>query len=281
MTIRFLVACLALFGTTGIAKAEINSGEAIEWIVADSDRVIVGKTTKVEKSNGQDIVTVNVSKTIRGKHEETIRFTTQPGGSAANWQKAGVPILFCLVNRDRSKDAKELPDPSLVLRHGPGYVSAFPLGKADQRESDVFTREFGVLTDADAIVKYVEAYSKTIPADWKRKSIRIGLPGDTPAFKKLWAGSAVYFTLPVDAALEAQGKKWCASKRGDNRVLGIASLKEYPSEPNIKILKGLLTDENVAIGSGKKYYYVRTKAFEALRDLGVTVERPILEEPEK
>ena len=71
------------------------------------------------------------------------------------------------------------------------------------------------------------------------------------------------------------------SKRGDDRVRGIVCLKEFLIEENIKILKGQLTDENIATGSGKKYYYVRTKAFEALRDLGVKVERPVLEEPAK
>ena len=271
---RFLITCVAFVGVAGLAKAEINFGEAIEWIVADSDRVVVGKIAKIEKAGDHDVVTIDVSKTVRGKRDETIRFANRPR-AAADWQKARVWVLFCL------KDTKEVPGVDLVLRHGPGYASAVLLGKTDERTNDVFTRDFRVLTDPKAIVKHVEAYAEAIPAEWKRKSIRIDLPFNTPAHGKLWAGSAVYFTLPVDAAQEAQGKKWCASDRGDNRVMGIVSLREFPSEENIKILKGLLADVNYATGSGKKYYYVRTKAFEALRDLGVKVERPVLEEPAK
>ena len=50
--------------------------------------------------------------------KSTIRFAIRPGGAAADWQKAGVPILFCL------KDTKEVPNVNLVLRHGPGYPVA-------------------------------------------------------------------------------------------------------------------------------------------------------------
>lgn len=157
-----------------------------------------------------------------------------------------------------------------------GYVF---LGKTDQRAMDVFTRDFGELTDPAAILKHVETYARTIPAGWQKKHVIVDLPFDTPAHKKLYARSSVFFTLPADAALEGDGRRWCKSKNPDERNRGVRALAAFPNEENIKILKGLLTDDAYSTGSGKKSYYIRARAYNVLRDLGVKVERPVLEEP--
>ncbi len=283
MKIRFFTALIAVVLVAGVSKAEINVGESIEWIVADSDQVIIGKITKVEKAGAHELVTVDVSKTIRGKHVDQVQFVVRSSGRpvADNWRKVGMDMLFCLSKRENVKDNGNLPAIPLVLRHGYSGHSAVMLGKTDQQPMEVFTREFGVLTDPAAIVKHVESYAKSIPADWKKKRVTVDVPFDSPAHKKLYAGSSVLFELPADAALEAQGRKWCKSDRGDNRTRGIQCLKHFPNDENVKIITGLLTDENIATGGGKKYYYVRTKAYEALREMGVAVARPILEEPAK
>jgi hypothetical protein len=275
------LAVLALLTVAGIARAEINFGESIEWVIADSDWVFIGKITKIEKTDHYEIVTVEVSKTFRGKHEEKARFTVRSGGrpDAESWRKAGVSMLFCLVKRDHIKDNKELPNLDFVLRYGTSHHCAVFLGKTDQPGLDVFTRDFKVLTDPAAMIKHVENYAKSIPGDWKRKHVIVDLPADTPAFGKLWAGSAVIFTLPADPTLETDARRWCKSANADARVRGIRSLTAFPNEQNVKILKGLLTDNAYSTGDGKKSYYVRARAYEALRDLGVKVERPMLEEP--
>src|SRR6266545_2601361 len=135
---------LALVVFAGLASAEINFGECIEWAVADSARVVVGKITKVARAGPHEIVTVEVSKTFRGKHEEKRQFVVREGGgNAQGWMKANVPMLFCLVKRDQIKENKDLPDHDLFLRSGTNTYSAVFLGKTDQRVMDVFTRDFG------------------------------------------------------------------------------------------------------------------------------------------
>jgi hypothetical protein len=154
---------LALLVLAGLARAETNFGECIEWAVADSERVVVGKITMVERAGQHEIVTVAVSKTFRGKHEEKVRFVVrEAGGNVQGWMKANVPMLFCLVKRDQIKEKKGLPDHDLFLRHGASTFSAVFLGKTDQGAIDVFTRDFEKLTDPAAIIKHVETYAKTL-----------------------------------------------------------------------------------------------------------------------
>jgi len=273
------LAVLALFAFAGLAKAESNFGECIEWIVADSERVIVGKIIETDNTGRHEIVTVAVSKTIRGKHEAKIQFVIRVAGGyrpGQGWMKTNLPMLFCLVTPAQIKDNKDLPDTKLVLRHGPNDQCAVLLGKTDQRSMDVFTRDYGELTDPAAILKHVEAYAKTIPADWKKKHVIVDLHPETPAYKKLYAGSSVSFTLPADAILESQGRRWCKSENVNERSHGVRALSAFKTEENIKILKGLLADPAYSTGSGMRSYYIRAQAYEVLREFGVNVERPVL-----
>jgi hypothetical protein len=222
---------LAVLACARLAKAEVNFGECIEWAIADSERVIVGKITKIERVGEHELVTVEVSKTIRGKHQEKVQFVVRgPAGNAQGWMKAKVPMLFCLVKRDQIKEKKKLPEHDLFLRYSTDAFSAVFLGKTDQRAMDVFTRDFGELTDPPAIIKHVESYVKTIPADWKKKHVIVNLPFDAPAHKKLYGGSAVYFTLPADAKLETDGRRWCKSENPDERSRGVRALAAFPNE---------------------------------------------------
>jgi hypothetical protein len=123
--------------------------------------------------------------------------------------------------------------------------------------------------------------------------IHLAVPGDTAVYKKLWSGSAVYLTVPVDEKLELLGQKWCKSNSICERAEGAKILRYFKNEKNIGILKSLLNDPNSAESTlhrtvpgrselelvhRKKVYYVRQAAFDALRKLGSEVAKPVLEE---
>jgi hypothetical protein len=268
------------------ARAEINFGESIDWVIADSDRVVVGKLVKVENVAGHEVVTVDVSKTIRGKQEPKATFVLRSyhGAIAKDWLDAGVPMLFFLRSREHAKDADKLPKCyDWQLRDDGNYPSAVILAKQQgdgSRSLNVFTRDFGMLTDSAAILKYVEAYAKTIPADWKKKKMLLDVPGDTKVFEKLWGGSAVFLSVPVDAQLETLARRWCKSKDIDDRVRGAKILGNFKNDENIKLLKSLLQDPEFHTGDGMRRYAVRAAAFESLRGFGVDVPRPVLEQPD-
>ena len=69
------IVALLVFG--GLARAEINFRECIAWAAADSERVVVGKITKVERAGPHEIVTVEISKTFRGMHEEKASLSSE------------------------------------------------------------------------------------------------------------------------------------------------------------------------------------------------------------
>jgi hypothetical protein len=265
------------------ARAEIAFGESIEWITADADRVITGKVVKVEMAGKNEVATVEVRKTLRGKHEPKATFALRSfyGAPAKGWFDAGVPALFSLRARQQSKDDEELPKGyAWELRDDGNHPSVVALAKGP-RSINVFTRDFGMLTEPATILKHVEAYGKSMPADWKKRYVVLDAPGDSAAYKKLWSRSSVFLTLPVDAQLETQGRRWCKSADPDRRVLGVQALARFKNGDNIKLLKSLLQDSGFSTGDGMRRYNVRRVASEALQGFGVDVARPVLEELDK
>jgi hypothetical protein len=199
------------------------------------------------------------------------------------WLEVGEPILFCLAGLDKARGRDELPKGyDWVLREDGNRPSAVLLSKAKGQGPgviDVFTRDFGVLTEPAAIVKHVETYAKSIPDGWKKKHTVLGAPTESAVFKKLWSGSAVLLTVPVDPQLETQGRQWCKSDSVETRVRGVKVLGHFNNDENVKILRRLLQDAGFYTGDGKRRFVVRAAAYEALRSFGVKLEMPVLEEP--
>jgi hypothetical protein len=157
----------------------------------------------------------------------------------------------------------------------------------------VLTRTFEVLTEPDAIVKYAEETVKAAPKDGTPRAHTLEVPANTAVFKKLWARSAVFLIVPVDGKLEVLGQKWCQSRSPRQRAEGAKILQNFKSAKNIGFLKALLNDPHTAEATlhrtvpgkaeleqvyRKKVYYVRQAAYDALRELGAEVQRPMLEE---
>jgi hypothetical protein len=273
---RIAFGFIALVSLAAPARAEIAFGESIEWVTADADRVIVGRVIKVEMRDKQEVAVVEVSQTIRGKHEPTVKVFRHGklGAKSKEWLDAGAPVMFFL----RSNAS------AWILRDDHNFPSVIVLGKTKReapRSMDVFTRDFGMLTEPDAILKHVEAYAKSIPADWKKQHIMLDAPGSSAVFRKLWGGSTVLLKVPVDPQLDTQGRRWCKSADPDQRVHGVQALAKFKNDENIKLLKSLLQDPAFSTGDGMRRYYVRRNAFEALRGFGVEVARPVLEELDK
>jgi hypothetical protein len=283
------IVCLLGVAFPSAANAEIAFGESIEWVTADSDRIVVGKVAKVEIVAGHEVVTVDVTKTLRGKHEPTAKFVVRVylGKRAKGWHEDGLPMVFFLYRYEEGK--KRAEDPSLPadapkLPVGFEWVlrDAVLLGKTKRQwpgTINVFTRDFGLLTEPDAITRHIEAYVKTIPADWKKKNISLDAPSESAVYKKLWSRSAVFLTVPVDRQLEKDGRAWCKDDAVETRVRGAKVLGKFKSDENVKILRALLQDDGFYTGNGLRRYVVRGAAFESLRGLGVEVARPVLEEP--
>ncbi len=127
------------------------------------------------------------------------------------------------------------------------------------------------------------------------------------------AGSVNTVTVPVDDRLEKSGRRWItapdevlrqlnfnqvrdekqregwrAFERSLLRREGVKALKYFQSDENIVLLRGLLNDPawsnyefERADGTEieKKRYFVRKAAYDVLKNWGVAVERPVIDEP--
>lgn len=297
LLLSVLFTCGFFVSLPAVARAEIVFGESIEWVIADSERVFMGNVAKVERVGDHEVVTVKVAKTFRGKHEAQVTFVVQKRGgwSGQGWLKFDVPMVFCLIPRERLKNTSALlKEYDWFLRPGVAEHSAVFLGKAELLGTiDVITRDFNFLMEPDAIIKYVEAYTKLIPANWTKKRLVLHVPTETPAYKQLWRGSGVLLSVPADAQMETLGRAWCRDKAVYTRALGAGVLREFKNEENIKLLKSLLRDPEFDNVSGSqsfpdhilryedRVFPARAAAYQALRDLGIQVERPVLEIPLK
>jgi hypothetical protein len=285
------------------AGAEIAFGESIEWVIADSDRVLSGTVVRVDQVPGKDgkayeVATVRVSRTLKGQPAAEVKFLLRNyrGPVAKQWRAMKLPMLFFVVARERANEPGFPPGVEWVLRDDHNDHCAVLLGKSNERWTftiPVLTRDFDVLTDPDAILKRVETAVRAQPGGPKRKPHKLGVPPDTAVYNKLWARSAVYLTVPVDRELEALGRRWCRSPSFSTRIDGAKILGHFKNEENIKRLKALLNDPDYSTEEAartvpgqrelvllyrKRLYEVRRIAYETLRRFGVEVRRPVLEE---
>jgi hypothetical protein len=291
-----------LLGSPAAARAEIVFAESIEWVVVDSDWVGAGKVVKVEQVVGADkkkyeVATVAVSRTLKGKPADRVTFLLRNyrGMVGKDWMDEGIPLVFCLVKRDRARDPNLPAGFDWVLRDNGNEHCTVLLGKSERQWTHTvgaYTREYDVLTEPAAILKRVEKAAAIVPAHQPPRSHTVTVPGDTAVYKKLWSRSAVILTVPVDGELETRGRELCKSADFHERIDGAKILRHFKNEKNIQLLKTLLKDPDFSVATygtivpevgpveleRKKIYTVRRLAYDALREFGAKVERPVLEE---
>lgn len=286
-----------------LARAEVIVAESTEWVLATSERAVAGKVVKVDDVLADDrqnyqVLTVAVSRTLKGQHAERASIVVPPHihkGYAKHWMNDGIPIVFCLTLNDGKGTSLSPHLFPWVMRTTESAPHTILLGNSkhvSRRYLPVLTRDFQVLTEPDAILKFLDKTIESQPRTVNRRSHALELPGSSPAFEKLWAGSAVLLVVPVDDALEALGVKWCQSRSPYERMHGATILRHFESDRNVALLKGLLDDPSsfeqrsiraapgmtgVVLVQRTTSYYVRQSAYNSLRALGVQVERPVLE----
>lgn len=282
------------------ARAYIMGAESIEWVCQTSDRLVVGKVVAVDAVTGTDhkkysAVTISISRVLKGPPaaRETVVLHTELGKElAARWQKNGSMLFFMNKN-----DGKRIP---VAAEKYPWALRDFPKPGwlADPGDWSIdylpaLTSDFQVLIGERKILQYVEHVVETTKTTSVPRSHVITLSWDSPVYRRVNCGSAVWFTVPVDDQLETLGRTWCKSDQPIQRVEGARILRYFKDRESIDILESLLRDTTNAESSSylcgpgdklqliyrKKAYYVRQAAFSALGRMGIEVPRPILSVP--
>jgi hypothetical protein len=290
--------CAFTLFVSASARADSVTAESIEWVLATCDRVVVGKAVKVGVVLDRDkqecqVVTVAVSKTLKGTAAARETFLVSQHvyrDFAKQWRDDGIPIVFCLNKHDAKSSSIPNDKFAWVLRHDQNNLDsannadAILLGESKHEFTGcipVVTRDCNVLTKPEAILKYLEKTLAAVPKNATPRSIKVDVPGDTPAKNRLCEDCGNQLIIPVDDQTEALGQDWCKARSPGRRRDGARILGQFKSEKNIAILKSLLNDPSASweFVRHKKQYYVRRAAFDALRGFGLKLEQPVLEEP--
>ncbi len=174
--------------------ADFRIDESIEWVIADSDRIVIGRVIKMEKvacpghNEHRVVATIEIAKTLKGIHEPTVTFVLRDGSAhwlTQDWMKHRSPMMFCLVKKDRLLFHEVFPpEYEWGLRQPADVQAAISLGNSKKHLAGamtVFTMDFDVLTEPNAIASYVEDYLNAIPANWKTKETSVKVPKNTRA----------------------------------------------------------------------------------------------------
>jgi len=270
------------------AQAEIVVADSVEWVVASSDVILRGKVIEVVRSEGLfidevwDKVTIEVAETLRGPKQDKLNFVMRwpkpinsPGPTGL--QKSAKELLLFLVRSEEHKKhgPAGLADTVLTLRRDVGIIDL------SVKECEPLpTMDFKLLQRSEDLLKLVREAAQEAP---KPKSIVLGIPHETEAFRKLWRGSGVVIVVPVNSRLEARAREWYQSKDLVYRVTGIDALGQFQSDDNIRLMKSLLdnaeTCEGVSDGKSFRWYPLRIAAYEALQQWGIQVKKPVTKEP--
>ncbi len=281
---RALVLAVLLVLVPAAAAAEINMADSIEWTTVDSDLVVRGKVTAVKTRRGPGGVvwydaTFAVAETLKGPRRRSVTFAVRHlwGPTPAEWRAKRRELLLFLVDSKRrlGEDADYARAP-FALRPHDGAVLALDGASPDR----AYAATFDVLDTRARILDAARAAATSTATS----SHRLDVPSDAPAFGALYAGSAVWMTVPVDARLEQLALAWIASKDLGTREEGVGALAHFRSPANIAVVKRLLADPDFAVvtESGKspvRRFLVRSRAHQVLDAWGVRHATPTIDAP--
>jgi hypothetical protein len=263
------------------STAEINMADAIEWVTADSDLVVVGTVAKTTpQTMGAETwsrVTIAVSQTIKGSAAKTIDIVVR----GRDHKLSGERLWFLTTSERRAKrDGDQPTKPGYAI--APFSIRAGRWGDGDTYALDGSAQMFTI--DHQVIGKRADLIAKATAAASSKatQAFQLDLPLDSPAGKVLYGGSAVWLYVPIDAALERSAIAWIASTNANTREQGVEALSNFQSAANIERLTKLLVDpatHDVTEGDKPtvRRYFVRKRAHEVLRRWGVPHTTPPLE----
>lgn len=272
----------------------------------------------VVDQRGPAKIVLNIVETLKGPAAKTFTFHRNLLGSYhvyEGWRRAGREGLWFFVPEadPRRLDAKGPgPDRPLV------YWNVIRLGPAVAEEKGfvpgpppIFTMDLTVLDRPDDILKAARAAAREGSAEITGIDVPRGIMQRSGR-----SGDANSLGVPVDRRLEALARRlimapgeilssdglpppkddaerkfrenWQRGMEASLRREGVTALRPFKSDANIALLRPLLDDPaswrrtryegDLTIDLGREYY-VRKAAYEVLREWGVAVAKPVIDEP--
>lgn len=281
-----LAACLtALAGFEAPARGQpiVTDLDSIEWMAADSARIVRGAVVGLETINAEEFlwhtVTFRVDETLKGEHRPEIRFLVQSNArdekEIRRWKDEGRPLLAflqesrCVVATWRYREWSRFP-----FAPRTGYRERSFLELTPGAEKSAYDLSLKALNRPEAILRATREAVATPTAAGKLCETWLDLPG---------SGGLTRLHVPVDSRLEARAREWLRSPDKEFRRQGAAALVYFHSDANAAALKGLLDDPGVwivhSLDAGRaerveRAYLVREEAYSVLKAWGYDTARP-------
>jgi hypothetical protein len=248
---------------------------SVDVQVLTADSVIVGKVAKIvrlepEKPNGAIDVSLTVEEILKGD-------ATQAGQRHIERGNLNLTKSIDDMSRKRTR----------VLLIGNSWV---PLeGKAPAAP----TAGGAVLREANKIVEYVREVVRKHPGKARWETFSRPIPKEFENTEEPFSSNGFNrgFIVPVDELLESWARETVRRDAASNyqttqrRLTAIQALRNFKSEPNIALLRELLSDAEFDLrppeqnnGIEGRTYRVRREAFDTLQKWGVDVPEPAFTE---
>lgn len=266
---------LVLVAALGRAEAQQQKLAAplylasLEWLVADADVIVRGVVSEVATDQSWNLVTLDVLETLKGKAGERVQFVAyrfEKGDAAlADAKQAKREQLWILKHRESGVPGEAPERARLLAKHKIDHYAAFLPGRPGDPSLPAISlgSEAGVsFLGVDLrLLKTPEEINKAIRAaiafgkDQKDvAAYSLSLP-ESIAKRTGFSRSANEILMPRDSRLEATARKLVktpgeflsnedASQKQTLRLEGVKTLRQFPSEANLAIVREWLDDPN-------------------------------------
>ncbi len=246
------------------AQPLIAHAKSLEVQALNSDAVAVATLVEYTISaDAQSIVdaTFSVDDVIKGEMPGVLKIPLHLNfRDMAGWVEGNSRIL--IVRSGEPYDFTSLSDPELA----------------------VMRSDFSVLTDANSVVRAVRMTVLANPGVTSVRTMSLRVRNLPPkGFRN--SGMGMTLEVPIDDRLQKWAVAMSSSKDGSTRMDAAAVLAQTKSDESIAILKGMLDDPqfgdydrpNGNMGHGRGKHSVREIAYNALVEMGIEVEMPLIE----
>jgi hypothetical protein len=217
--------------------------ESIDVRVLNAENVVIGKLVTVMSRSGRAVAVVAVEETLKGEHQEFRQVDLRALGDT----------------NDIRRVYKEDKMARLLF-----YDSSFAV--LDNRGPKYGLLGGVAISGADEVVPYLRELIRSHPEWRKGQQGQQTFPVDG-------------LIVPIDARLEKWAIEAVGNSGDDNRRhTGVQALQFFKSDANIVLMRRLLADPAGRIVSGRRHYYIRQRAYEALNKWDVPVDAPLLNE---
>jgi hypothetical protein len=291
----FVAASIFVLATTAV-RADESGRETLELIVRDSELVLRGVYTEVTNEKDPENqfhpqrVTMTVRETIKGPPQGRITFILAKSGYAQHCLRNNLEAVVCLVRSERYKQPWNGYQNTYLREAGCEWVC-----RVDQQHRSIgcswvlstgiidcsaITNDFRLLRGPGQLLPELRRAAAEAGGRITSRWVYIEVPDEV----RMNRMSGQYGVLMPADALEDQARQWIKLPDRRNRMNAALVFEKCPSAANAALLSELLDDGNFyEWGEGRWQvlkYPVRERAWYALQEQGVPVEKPVLLEPE-